>query len=202
MRSTQETLEWYRHHETEGQLGYNPDGMCLMICRSARGIPSRYPSALSAQQATPARHRIKQLGEIRPGMVVFFDDPKDSNPYGHIVTVVGRVQGGNRASLASLLVRTNSAVSGKVVVVRGDYFKQHWGDSFQFAADWLNGYALDLGRAPSPRPPLKGHGDNLRDAMKELEQAIDYHRKHNNDRLVKALRRDVEHIRKTLKKFS
>lgn len=206
MRDTRETLQWYRDHETTGQLGYNPDGMCLKICREARGLPSRYPSALAAQLATPAKHRIRQVSEITRGMVVFYDDPKDSNPYGHIVTVVGRVKGANRSELSSLLVRTNSVRSGRVVVVRGNYFPVRWGDEFQFAATWLNGYELDLehpaGGKRVDRPPLTKKAPRLREAIKELEASREYHEKKGHDRLVRALSRDIQAIRQTIRDFS
>lgn len=205
MRDTNATIQWYRGHETTAQLGYNPNGMCLKICREARGLPAVFPSALSAQQATPAAHRVEKVADITRGMVVYYDDPRDSNPFGHIVTVVGRVKGIRKDSLSSLLVRTNSVKSGHVVVVRGDYFPKHWGDEFQFGATWLNGQALDLPDRkkpdPEPEPPLKS-ARNLREAIEFLRKAIQYHEAAGNDRLVRALRRDVQAIRQTIRDFS
>lgn len=197
MRNTAETLRWYRNHETKAQLGFDPDGMCLKICRTARLIAPRYPSAISAQHATPTQYRVGRVRDIEPGMVAYFDDPRDSNPYGHIVTVVGRVKGASRHLLSSLLVRTNSVRSNEIVVVRGDYFGRHWGDEFQFAATWLNGVKLDV-RRPGP---LAGGAPNLRAAIKELEEAAAYHKRHNHPRLVTALERDIAEIKQTINAF-
>ena len=209
MRDTDATVAWYRTHETASQLGYDPDGMCLKICREARGIAAKYPSALSAQVATPAKYRIHRVEDIRRGRVVYFDDPNDSNPFGHIVTVVGRGPETNPSSLSSLLVRTNSVKANEVVVVTGDYFQRHWGDEFQFAATWLNGLELiDFHREPAPEPepepeaPLSPKAPNLRAAIKELQEAVEYHRAKGNARLVRALRRDIEAIRQTIRDFS
>lgn len=204
MRDVAGAIEWYQNHETAAQIGWDPDGMCLKICRTARDIPAVYPSALSAQQATPGSHRITKVEDIRKGMVVYYDQPGDSNPFGHIVTVVGRVKGSDPRSLGSLLVRTNSVRANEVVVVRGDYFPQHWGDPFVFAATWLNGQALTFpdGKPDAPEPPLSKKAPNLREAIGALQEAVAYHKKHGNDRLVRALRRDIAAIRQTIRDFS
>jgi hypothetical protein len=97
--------------KTTEQLGFDPNGMCLRICRTARDIGPVYPSAVVAQNATPAAHRVYGVADVRRGMVVYYDDPNDSNPYGHIVTVVGRDRDADPDSLSSLLVRSNSVVS-------------------------------------------------------------------------------------------
>lgn len=144
MRDWQETLGWYAKHDNASEIGFNPDGMCLKICRTARGIGSRYGSAKAAQDATPKQYRVYNVRDLRKTMILFFDDPHDSNKAGHIVTMIGRVRGGDPDSLHDILVETNSVVKGKLVVVRGDYFQQHWGDPFQFGATWLNGQELDV----------------------------------------------------------
>lgn len=144
VRSWRETLEWYRNNQTAAQIGFDPDGMCLKVCRTARNIPARYLSAVEAQQATPKEHRIYQVDEFRRGMVGYFDDPRDENRFGHIATMIGRVKGSNMDELSGTLWETNSVKSNEVVVVRGDYFAQHWGDKLKFAATWLNGYELDV----------------------------------------------------------
>lgn len=202
MRSVPEVIQWYKGHETQAQLGYNPNGMCLKICREARGLPAVYPSALAAQIATPAAHRVHKVADIRRGMVVFYDDPRDSNPYGHIVTVVGRAKGEDPSTLRSLLVRTNSVKSGQVVVVRGDYFPRYWGDAFQFGATWLNGQALSFPEKAEPKPPLSKRAPNLREAIAALEEAVAYHEKKGHTRLVRALRRDIREIRQTIRDYS
>jgi hypothetical protein len=200
MRDTDATVAWYRSHETAAQLGYDPDGMCLKICREARGIGAVYPSAVSAQQATPVKYRVTNVADIERGMVVYYDDPRDSNPFGHIVTVVGRASGVARSSLSSLLVRTNSVKANEVVVVRGDYFPRFWGDEFQFAATWLNGQELiDFHRdEPTPTPEPKPKATRVRNAIEELQAAVRFHEKRGHDRIVRALRRDIRELRQTI----
>jgi hypothetical protein len=144
VRNWRETLDWYKANNTTQQIGFNPDGMCLKVCRTARNIPARYLTAKQAQDATPKEHRVRKIEDLRKGMVLYFDDPKDSNRSGHIVTQIGRVKGFNPKSLDDILVETNSVLSGRVVVVRASYFRKHWGDKFQFGATWLNGVELDV----------------------------------------------------------
>lgn len=139
-----ETMEWYKTHQSTSQIGFDPDGMCLKVCRTARNIPSRYLSAKQAQDATPAEHRHTKVADLRKGMVLYFDDPRDSNRFGHIVTQIGRVKGFDPNDLDDILVETNSVKANELVVVRASYFKKHWGDDFQFGATWLNGVELDV----------------------------------------------------------
>lgn len=152
-RDTAATLAWYEKHTTTGALGFNPNGRCLQICRTARNLPGGWASAVVASRATPTQHRVRDLSKIVPGMVMYFDDTRDGNPYGHIVTVVHA----NRArSLSDITVWTNSVQSGRVVKVRADYFPRYWGDPFVFAATWLNGQALILPKQqPAPAPSSK-----------------------------------------------
>lgn len=154
-RSVAEALSWYNREATSPP--FDPDGMCLKVCRTARNIGSMYPSAVKAQNATPARHRISRIRDIKPGHIMYFDTVGDSNPYGHIVTVVGRVKGVDVDSLSSIVVWTNSVKANQLVKVRADYFPRYWGDRFVFAADWLNGVKLDMGAvvAPPPAPVVK-----------------------------------------------
>lgn len=152
MHDFRETLEWYRTHQTARQIGFDPDGMCQKVCRTARAIGSKYASAKDAQDATPLSHRVSRVRDLRRGMVLFYDDPNDSNRFGHIVTLIGRVPGFNPDALSDLLVETNSVKSNELVVVRGDYFPRYWGDKFQFGATWLNGVVLDI---PSTQTPVQ-----------------------------------------------
>lgn len=144
MHDLHETMEWYRDHNETDELGFNPDGRCLQICRTARDLPAVYPSAKASQDATPPQFRVTKIADLRKGMVLYFDDPHDSNVFGHVATMVGRVKGFDEDSLHDVLVKTNSVKSGEIVVVRGDYFDEHWGDEFQFGAAWLNGRVLDV----------------------------------------------------------
>lgn len=151
-RNWRETIEWYKTHTKASQIGFNPDGMCQKVCRTARNIPSKYASAKQSQDATPREHRITNIADLRAGMIVYLDDPKDSNRFGHIVTVMGRVKGPKLSSLSSLLLMTNSVKAGELVVVRGDYFQKHWGDKFQFGATILNGVVLDHALRKGDKP--------------------------------------------------
>lgn len=195
-----ETLRWYRNNETTDEIGFNPDGMCLKVVRTARNIPAMFPSAVSAQNATPARNRITKVREIRRGMVGYYDDPSDSNPFGHVVTFVGRVPEANPDKMSDLLVRTNSVLRGKLVIVRADYFQQHWGDPFVFAATWLNGQNLLLDPPPAPKPK----SERLDHAISDLILARDWHLSRGNDRgrrVAAALQRDIDEMKATKKEF-
>ena len=205
-RDTAATLKWYAGHTTTSSIGFNPNGMCLKVCRVARGIGSMYPSALAAQLATPKAKRVTKLNDIQPGMVMYFDDPKDSNPYGHIVTVESRTKVVD--SLDDLITWTNNVVSGKLVKVKASYFPSKWGDAFQFAATWLNGVDLLLPKAEQPLPLpdgpgllAQGRGPRLRHAIADIEAMIEYHKARGRTRFVTALQRDLAELKQTLAAF-
>jgi hypothetical protein len=191
MRNTQDTIEWYRTHETAAQIGFEPSGMCLKICRTARDIGSMFLSAKQAQDATPAEHRVHNVANLRRGMVLYFDDPNDSNKFGHIVTMIGRVKNPDRSDLNDILVRTNSVQDGRVVVVRASYFKEHWGDPFQFGATWLNGVELEIPAkrySEVPRRDTTNRVEHFRESRPNWDVKI-------LDRAVKAGRHDlVRHV--------
>lgn len=196
MRNTKDTMSYLRHQASSGTTAW--EGKCLVLTRSARGIPPVYPSALAAQEATPFLHRVHNLPAVRRGMVAYWDDPNDSNPFGHITTVAGRNKAGE------LLHWTNDASGpGRVSLVRHSFFKQYWGDDFQFASDWLNGFELDLPEAkPKVKPkPLEHGAPQIQAAITRLETAMATHRRRNHPRLVKALERDVRHLNKVLLTF-
>lgn len=145
-----ETLAWYKTHRTKELIGFDPDGMCLKICRTARGIPARYLTAREAMLATPDYYRVPRVRDLRRGMVTYFADPHDNNPADHIATMLGRVKDFDPESLHDTLHLTNSVEADRLTIVRGSYFEQHWGDDFKFGATWLNGYELD-----TPQPEDK-----------------------------------------------
>lgn len=196
-RDTGEVKDWYRTHETKSQIGFDPDGMCLAICRTARLIAPKWPSALVAQINTPEQYRVHRIADIKPGMIGFFDDPTDGNPFGHIVTFMARLPDKDPDSLSSLVTRTNSVKSDMIVPVMADYFGRFWGDSFQFAATYLNGEPFyDMQDKPKPKPPKRKNFINveeaiasIREGIDELDDAIKHHEKAGNDRYVKALKR-------------
>ena len=199
-RDTQGALDWYKRNQTTSQIGFNPDGMCLKICRVARNIPARYASAREAMLATPQEDR-RSLVQARPGMVAYYADPRDGNPYDHVATIVGRVKGGSLNRLSDLLVETNSVKRGEIVTVRGDYFPKYWGDPFTFAAVSLNGYDFpDFVKKEQPKP-LAGKGESIRSAMKQLKAAAQYHKRKKNDDLAEELKQHEAAIRATYKKY-
>lgn len=144
IRTWVETLLWLKGHRTTHELGFNPDGLCLKVTRLARNIPAKYLTAKEAQDNTPQEHRVYDVADLRRGMAVFFDDPRDSNRAGHVVTMVGRVRDFDIDRLEDCLFDTNSVKSGEIVTVRGDYFGVHWGDHFRFGATMLNGVEIDV----------------------------------------------------------
>ena len=130
-------------------------------------------------------------------MVAFWDDPNDSNPYGHITAVAGR-----DAKTGELLHWTNDAAgAGRVSLVRHSFFPQYWGDGFLFAADWLNGYQLDLPQRGKPKPPLANGAPLIEAALKRLQTAASAHRAKGHTRLAKALDRDIAHLTQILSTF-
>lgn len=147
-RHWEEALAWYRNHSTEAEIGFDVDRACLKICRTARNIPAKYLTARECMLATPEANRFYEVDELRRGMVVHYADPNDSNTADHIATVMGRVRGFDPDDLHDVLVKTNGVLTNQLVVVRGDYFVEHWGDPFKFGANWINGVEIDY---PAPR---------------------------------------------------
>lgn len=196
-RTTHDALAWYDLHQTASSIGWDPDGKCLQVCRTARRIGPMYPSAVSAQHATPNDKRVYKLNNIRRGMVMYFDDPNDDNPFGHIVTVVGRPE--TVTSLADIVVWTNSVKANSLVKVRANYFQRFWGDEFQFAATWLNGQDL---RLPLAAPLAGGRGPRLRHAIQDLKDMIVAQKAAGHPRLVNALERDLAELQQTLNSFN
>lgn len=201
MRNVEQTVQWYKDNEVwPGSIGFDPDGMCMKICRTARALPAMYPSALSSQLATPTAHRIIRVEDITRGMVGYFDDPNDSNPFGHVVTWVGRVKSSDRSDIGTLLARTNSVYPNRIVVVRGDFFERNWGDDYQFSATWLNGQTLTgVGKKPKPRRIQKLTA--LNEALETLDKVIEKNKKAGNERFANALVRDRNRIKKAINQF-
>lgn len=193
MKTTPETMAFLRGQAQSRSSAWG--GLCLKLQRTARGLPALFPSALASAQGTPSSHRVHSLPNVQRGMVAYFDDPNDSNAFGHITAVAGRSH-----TTGELLHWTNDAAGhGRVSLVRHSFFEQFWGDSFQFASDWLNGHKLDLGG--EHKPPLAGGGETIQAAIDRLRTALVYHRKKDHTRLVKALERDVAHLEMIMKKF-
>lgn len=173
MRSWKEALAWLRENNTAQEIGFDPDGMCLKIARSARDIAARFLTAKQAQDATPREHRVYRVADLRKGMVLYIDDPNDSNTAGHIVTMMGRVRNANVNDLHDVLVKTNSVKANELVTVRADYFTHHWGDQFQFGATILNGVELDVpAKKDQSRPVATERVENFWESRNEWDVKI------------------------------
>lgn len=172
--------------------------LCLRLQREARGLPAIYPSALAAQNATPEEDRVYRAKDLKRGMVAYFDDINDSNPYGHIVFVIGSDKQGE------LICWTNDALrTGGVDVVRMDWFQQHWGDVFQFGATSLNGYDLpEFDEPPKPKPGRGTLGANFAHAIADVEKALSIHERKGHDAIVRVLKRDLARMQKHAARFS
>jgi len=184
MRNWKETLQWYRTHQTDAQVGFDTHGMCLKICRTARDIGARYLTAKQAQDATPREHRVYRVADLRRGMIAYFDDPHDSNTAGHIVTMIGRVKDADVNDLHDCIFETNDVVADQLVRVRGDYFATHWGDRFVFGATWLNGVELDIPAKKVSRPIGEERISNFRESRPDWDVKI-------LDRVVESGRKDL-----------
>lgn len=165
--------------------------LCLSLARQAPGLPAVNPSARAAAEATPKAHRVPKVADLRRGMVAYFDDPNDSNTFGHIVTVAGWA--GKGRTLNDLLVWSNDAArSGGVDMVRGSFFPTHWGDDFQFGAISLNGYMLPGYGTPAPSPGLPVVSlSAVRDAAKHPRRAVH----HDDVRLIQKALSATGHYR-------
>lgn len=192
-RDTAGTLRYLSEQRASGTTQWKQ--LCQKLARSARNIPAMFPSALSSAQGTPERYRVRNVADLKKGMVAYFDDPNDSNPFGHIVTVHGRDANGN------VLVWSNMA-DGTVKLVQFDWFRKNWGDSFQFGATWLNGVELNLPKPPAPPARPITTGGHIKAAIESLDKAIAYHHAKGHARLVAALQRDRNDLKATLKNFS
>lgn len=173
--------------------------LCLSLARQAAGLPAVYPSARAAMEATPSTYR-RTLAQAERGMVAYFADPTDGNPYDHIVTVAGWAQGPR--TLDNLLVWSNDAArSGGVDLVRASFFPSRWGDPFAFATPWLNGYLLPgFGAGSAPEEPAKPDpnrptlGANYAAAIEDVTRALRRHRKAGHLQLAARLERDLERM--------
>lgn len=187
----------------EGPLVWR--ALCLALARQAAGLPAVYPSALAAQLATPDAYRVRDVSDLERGMVVYFSDPYDSNPYDHVATVAGWRAGTKTRDLGNLLTWTNDAVrSGGVDLVAASFYPERWVDPFQIGSTWLNGRMLP-GFSASPdapeEPPAPTVGAGLDRAIETLKRVRRRHREQGNDRIARALSRDLKELRETRQKF-
>jgi hypothetical protein len=168
--------------------------LCLSLARNARGIGPLHPSALAAQLATPQSDR-RGHDSIRRGMVGFFDNPRDDNPFGHVATYKFKGSDG--------IWRLGSNVSGGLVrTVPETLFTQVWGDAFQFAAVSLNGVDFDMSiphkphPKPKPGPTMTEMEEHVRRALQILRQEAERQDKMHHPRRRDALLHDVRILRR------
>ncbi len=193
-RNTPDALAYLRRQHDIDSRAWR--ALCLKLCRSARNIPAVFPSASAAMQGTPMSERVYDVSKLVEGMVVYFDDPNDSNKFGHIATL--RVAKG----AGSLAWSNDVRDSGGVDTVDMDWFRRNWGDKFQFAAISLNGFDLILPKpVPVPKPtkhpievPKKATLSNLDYAIHRMDKAIAFHRSKGHTRLVRALLKERQDI--------
>lgn len=178
----------------EGPLVW--ERFCLKLQRMARGLPIVYPSALTAQLATPESERVYKIEDLRRGMIAYSDDPNDNNPSGHVYFIAGRNK------LGQVLTWTNDAIrTGGVDIVPIDFYRKNWGDKFQFGATWLNGY--DFSEFDKPPVETRGRlGDNYAAAIEDLEKIERHHRSRGHIILADKLKKDLERMKRRLKNHS
>lgn len=176
-RDTLHTNQWLRAEDRANT--HNWYRQCLKMTRTARNIPAMYPTAFSAQHATPGKYRIYKMENVKRGMVAYYDNPYDGNPYGHVVTVQGRHRDG------TLYCWSNDVVGpGMVSLQPMAFFPGQWNVKFQFAATWLNGVVLDMPDGPAVKSTKKV---SLDDAVRTLTEQID---STDSFRVAQALKRD------------
>lgn len=186
-------------------------GYCQRLAREAAGTPAVYPSALTSAHATPEAERVYHVRDLRRGMVAYFDDPHDSNPYAHVVTVAGWRDHTPTDDLADLLVWSNDAArTGGVDLIRASFFpgtSPGWGDPFLFGATSINGYDLPGYGAGAPRPVTLG--ETYDRAINSVRRAIRHHRRKQAEdptrrraAIIKALTTDLARMKETRKRFS
>jgi len=184
--NTRESIAWLRHQR---EIGASWNQLCLALTRSAREIPPLYPSALAAQLATPMEDRIRGQKNWRRGMVAYFDNATDGNPYGHIATLALRNRNGSWLAWSNI-------VGGAIRLVPITLFTRSWGDPAQFAAVSLNGYDLKGFEEQTRVKSRKPTGDALRHAVKTLRTEAEIREKRGFEARAQALRKDIETLRR------
>jgi hypothetical protein len=162
----------------------------MKLVRSAYGYEfGIYPSALSAMLATPKKYRVTDPKKVKVGMVGYFVDPDDSNPFEHIATCVGHNREGDP------IWGTNTA-TGSVAFVGHDFFVKNWGDHFKFAATSIGTYVID-----QLQPEPVERGKRLKKTIRELEKIAKTQRKLGREGIARRLDRDIADLRDTLKRL-
>ena len=184
-RNTAQAIDWLKGQRAGGHTW---PSLCLALTRNARGIPALYPSALAAQTGTPKNHRFPNQAQWRRGMVAYFDNPGDGNPYGHIATLAYKGKDGVWRAWSNV-------TGGKVALVPITLFTHSWGDPAQFASDHLNGYDLKS-LVDRPPTPLEQFEKTLRGAVQDLRAEAERQDKRGHAKRADLLRRDIRLLRK------
>lgn len=194
--NNEKAAEYLRlQHSTDSDAWFRK---CLVLQRSARGIPALAPTAYSAAMLTPESERIPHMKDWRRGMVGFSEDPNDPDDAGHVFYVIGR----NKSSV--ILSWTNDAHEpGHVDVVPVDFYESAWKHRIMFAATWLNGYDFsDFNEPPKPVKNYNTLGDRYADAIDELIRIRERKQKKGAKKVVAVLNRDIARMRKHLDRFA
>lgn len=195
-RNTEQAAAFLKDEVISGSHEW--ERLCLKLQRTARGIPAMYPTALSASMSIPKSERIYNIDDARRGMVGFSYDPRIPGTAGHIFAFTGRHKG-------VMITSTNDAKEpGAVDYVPFNFYKEQWGQTFQFAATWLNGYDFSDFNKP-PEPVHTGSlGEQYAESMRILEKV--YYQKRRKfgpeNALVLALKRDLNKMKKRLLDYS
>jgi hypothetical protein len=174
---------------------------CLSLTRQAPGIPGGIPSARAAMLMVPTSDRIHHVHGLRRGMVLFFDDPNDDNPFGHVVTVAGWHTTQPTDSLDDVLTWSADVPhdAGEVGLVRASFFTSQWGVPMVYGSTSLNGFDLPgYGRAATtPVRQAPSLQDTLDAAITAVRHGIRAQRQKGHQRKVRALTRDLRELQDT-----
>lgn len=159
MRTARQAVDQMIKWHDSGKGGFK--GWCLRTCRTAWGIPGKYPSAIEAWKAIPASKKNTVPGKAPIGAVHFFDIGK----FGHIVIqsdTVGMVWG------------TDAPDKDKVGLVKLSWFSQHWHAKYLGWSTNFNG--VDLPCHELPKRVLKDRilGVKTTVAIKEPVSSYDH----------------------------
>jgi hypothetical protein len=167
--------------------------LCMRLAREARGFTyGIYPSALSCMLATPKKYRVTDPKKVKVGMVGFFVDPDDANPFEHIATCVGIDKRG-------LPIWGGNVAGGLVRFVSHEFFERNWGDKFNFAASSLGTHVIpDLQDTGKPEVQK---GKRLKKIIRELEKVERAQRKLGRNHIANRVAEDIKSLKATLKKI-
>lgn len=189
-RNSDEAAQFLLSEHKQGDTGWYRE--CLILQRTARGIPAVFPSAYAAAVGTPESERVYLEDHFRRGMVGF---SKGTDSAGHIFYIAGRDHNG------TVMAWTNDKRHGMVDLVPMSFFEDVWHHKILFAATYLNGYDFRDFNKP-PKPVHATLGKNFDAGIQSLEKALEYHKRHNHDSLVALLTKDIKRMKKQLERHS